>query len=73
MTERRFYQVRWRPVFRFDHMDCGHRHKSLTRAQGCAKKIGKHGRWSMPPPVVQVTERRRIVWEPTYSRVEDAP
>ena len=68
MTERRFYQVRWKPYgwpFSVRWTDCGHRHRFLKTATRCAK--ARRGE------VFVVTERRRVTWDPTYSRVEEAP
>ena len=68
MTDRRFYLVRWKTrhmVFASRWVDCGHRHRFLKNAARCAE--ARRGE------VFEVTERRRIVWEPTYSCVEEAP
>ena len=75
MTERRFYQVRWgMSIFGWRHnfrwISCGHRHRFLKNARKCAKAMASLTRRTR---VFEVTERRRVAWDPTYSRVEEAP
>ena len=71
MTERRFYTVRWIAwSWSGSHWaDCGHRHRSLLGA----KKCGECPLIPRRADVFVVTERRRVAWDPTYSRVEEAP
>ena len=71
MTERRFYTVRWIAwSWSGSHWaDCGHRHRALNGAKKCAGGLFAPRR----ADVFVVTERRRVAWDPTYSRMEEEP